>query len=103
MTVSIHATARLAAALLLAGCAAGRNTQLPTFSANDPNSERAGYQVHDPLPERELGGETSGRPRGFDAARSEPRRAVDKSLPVYQMSGRSPRSLPAQSAQVVQP
>lgn len=87
----------------MAGCAADPGTRLPTIAANDPNQERASYQLHDPLPEYDTGPfGSSGRPRGFDVARSGPRKAVDKSLPTMPLSGRSAASAP-RSAQVVQP
>lgn len=87
----------------MTGCAADPGTRLPTIAANDPNQERASYQLHDPLPEYDTGPfGSSGRPRGFDVARSGPRKAVDKSLPTMPLSGRSAASAP-RSAQVVQP
>ncbi len=91
--------------VLLAGCAAGGgSTQLPSVAANSPDQERAGYQLHDPLPEYDTGPfGSSGRPRGFDVSRATPRKAEDKWMPTAPFTGRAQVSSPARTARVVQP
>lgn len=70
--------------LLVSGCA-GR-TRLPSLGVGDPRAERNDYLYHDPMPEGDIGPLTSGRPRGFEVQRSEPRRAIEKSMPAEQLS-----------------
>lgn len=68
--------------LALTGCVNQRYTRMPTLAAADPRSERANYRYFDPYPERDLGPlpQGSGRPRGFDISRTEPRRAQEQSM-----------------------
>lgn len=64
------------------GCVNQRYTKMPTLAVNDPRAERANYRYFDPYPERDLGPlpQGSGRPRGFDMNRAEPRRAQEQSM-----------------------
>lgn len=73
---------RMAVCLLglgLSGCINAQNTRLPTLAYGDPRAERQAFTAHDPLPESDIGPPVSDRPRGFELARSEPRRALEHS------------------------
>ena len=71
----------LASLLLLSGCISRETTRLPSLAAGDPRAERRAYEFHDPLPEREIGGQLSDSlPRGFDLQRTESRRTLERSV-----------------------
>ena len=70
----------------LAGCASD-GTRLPTLAYGDPRAERLAAEYHDPLPEQDIGPYTSARPRGFEHARSEPRRTLEGNSKVPFRSG----------------
>jgi hypothetical protein len=67
----------LAGLLGLSGCAMNPDTRLPSLGWNDARAERVAAEYHDPLPEADVGPNTSARPRGFTTARSEPRRTLE--------------------------
>jgi len=67
----------LSSLVLAAGCFSPIHTRLPTLANRSPDVERQSFNLHDPLPERDVGPDTQVRPRGFNEQRSEPRRTLD--------------------------
>lgn len=65
----------------LSGCLNSRDTSYPQLQTGPPTFENRRYQVHDPFPDRSAGPDTMSRPRGYDRQRTEPRRAVDNTMP----------------------
>src|SRR4051812_8730042 len=65
----------LVCAIAAAGCSSQTRTPsiLPTRSEGDKRS----FNVHDPLPEKDIGPEMGIRPGGFENDRAEPRRTRD--------------------------
>ena len=63
--------------VLAAGCFSPFHTRLPTFANRSPAEEKRSFNLHDPLPERDVGPDTQVRPRGFIEQRSEPRRTLE--------------------------
>ena len=63
--------------VLLSGCFSPFHTRLPTFANRSPAEEKRSFNVHDPLPEKDVGPDTLVRPRGFMEQRSEPRRTLE--------------------------
>lgn len=64
----------------IAGCPNPQNTRFPTLAPQNPYSERAASQRHDPFPIDDLGPDTGVRPPDFEDPRTQPRRAQDGRL-----------------------
>jgi len=52
-------------------------TRLPTIVPRPGDADKRSFDVHDPLPETDIGPDTGARPRGFMQERSEPRRTQE--------------------------
>ena len=52
-------------------------TRLPNLVPTPYDADKRSFNVHDPLPETDIGPDTGARPRGFMQERSEPRRTED--------------------------
>jgi hypothetical protein len=72
------AGASVRCALLLLMTAAGcQQTRLPALVPSPYDADKRSFNVHDPLPETNIGPDTGARPPGFMQERSEPRRTLD--------------------------
>ena len=56
------------------GC---QGTRLPNLVPSQYDSDKRSFNVHDPLPETDIGPDTGARPPGFMQERTEPRRTQD--------------------------
>ena len=61
----------------LAGCASKSMTRFPRLMAQHPAVEKRAFQIHDPLPDSNLGPDMQNRPREFNVQRTESRRFRD--------------------------
>jgi len=70
------ASVRWALCLLVAagGC---QQTRLPSLVPSPYDADKRSFNVHDPLPETNIGPDTGARPAGFLEERSEPGRTLD--------------------------
>jgi hypothetical protein len=62
--------------LLLAGQGC-QGTRLPNLAPTAYDADKRSFNVHDPLPETNIGPDTGARPPGFLQERSEPRRTQE--------------------------
>ena len=60
--------------LVAAGC---QQTRLPSLVPSPYDADKRSFNVHDPLPETNIGPDMGARPPGFMQERSEPRRTMD--------------------------
>ncbi len=64
----------LSVALVLAGSGCSPTTRLPSIYPSPGDSDARSFNVHDPLPETNIGPDMGARPPGFMQDWSEPRR-----------------------------
>jgi hypothetical protein len=62
---------------LLVAAGGCQQTRLPVLVPSPYDADKRSFNVHDPLPETNIGPDTGARPPGFMQERSEPRRTTD--------------------------
>ena len=72
----VLAVGMLACVMVIAG-GCSPQTRLPSIFPSPGDSDKRSFNVHDPLPEADIGPDMGARPRGFEYDRTEPRRTQE--------------------------
>jgi hypothetical protein len=72
----VLAVGMLACVMVIAG-GCSPQTRLPSIFPSPGDSDKRSFNVHDPLPEADIGPDMGARPRGFEYDRAEPRRTQE--------------------------
>ena len=91
----------MCALCLVAGCVNPTRTRLPSLGYGDPRAERQSYNIHDPLPERDIGPMVE-RPREFARERTEPRRTIERRANISGFGATDPTAYGGGRARVSQ-